>query len=472
VKVLENPPSPEVTCDEDAKKKEPLCSDLANFTCAPGDFNDGTGVSRGEDAKEEILQKVKASARTRLEERFKNALAQPESVYLKELARAATGLSSSPDCSDKNKDSEVCNALLAKGMAQISIKRLFPDVSANPYMYPMGPMSPTMTPPPLKDLDYLVGNPAYQVLEGKESAAIKKELTDPDFNDRLRTSIFPVVQKEIAGMISERIQDPDVRKKILLKVASIQFQGNDCSEMAGGQGPSLNSLFIPNAFYDPERNTFKYCNGFIITDHSEFKIVSVIAHELAHSIDPCNIAKGPSTVAIPYSAKDLAGREAQFPFTGVISCLRSPDSVGAKVFPPPPAFGGFTSSPYPMPAPGPGEDNFTPPPMPVTVPDFCSNDQIGESFADWTAAEITPKYLKEKHPELTREQFRYGYSNIFRGMCSNVNPASPGGMMGPDVHPDVRLRANRIILASPEIRKQMGCTDDPVPAPKYCGSGK
>jgi hypothetical protein len=177
-------------------------------------------------------------------------------------------------------------------------------------------------------------------------------------------------------------------------------------------------------------------------------------------------------VAIPYSAKDLAGREAQFPFTGVISCLRSPDSVGAKVFPPPPAFGGFTSSPYPMPAPGPGEDNFTPPPMPVTVPDFCSNDQIGESFADWTAAEITPKYLKEKHPELTREQFRYGYTNIFRGMCSNVNPASPGGMMGPDVHPDVRLRANRIILASPEIRKQMGCTDDPVPAPKYCGSGK
>jgi hypothetical protein len=172
----------------------------------------------------------------------------------------------------------------------------------------------------------------------------------------------------------------------------------------------------------------------------------------------------------------------------MISCLRSPESVGAKVSEN--SFSGGMGYPMPFPGPAPmpggglaggttGGGSDCPdcqggpmtPKGPVAGPQleaFCTNDQIGESFSDWAAAEVLPRYLKAKHPDLTRDQFRYGYSNVFRGMCSNVTPPPAGGF-GMDPHPETKDRVNRIILASPLVREQMGCSNDPVPAPRYCG---
>lgn len=484
VTVLEgSTPAPAVVCED---PPSPLCSDLAKFTCAPGDYDDGTGVSRSGEARQDIVDQVKQSSRTRLQANYLSALRLPENSYFREAAKAATGLSAAPDCA---RPTPRCDEVLAQGLSQFSLKRLFPPPQMGGMI--IGGYTPMGMPgASLKDIDFLLNDRTFLELERAESARIRAAVVDEDMNNKIKNDLFPEVQKQITNIINERITDPGVKSYLAMKISSIRFEGTDCGDMGGAFSPqdsSINSLLIPNAFYNPQTNTFKYCNGFLMTDRSEFKIISVIAHELGHSIDPCNIARGPSTVAFQYKGVDLEAKEGEYPFTGVISCLRSPQSVEARR---PQVYVPMGQSPYPMPGgPFPGGP-FPPtggesgggvgqPPAPMpTFPQnqsntfgdaFCTGDQIGESYSDWLASEVLPRYMNAKHPNLSQDQFRNGYSNVFRGMCNNLEPA-PIGMMGMDPHPPVPARINRIILAHPEVRRHMGCQSDSAPAPRYCGA--
>lgn len=126
------------------------------------------------------------------------------------------------------------------------------------------------------------------------------------------------------------------------------------------------------------------------------------------------------------------------------TCLRSNQSVGAeKASAPVPSYsnvvvGGFSG----VSAPTPKEKAWI---------SFCMNDQITESFADWLSSEVVPDYIARNFPQLSRDQFRIGYSNAGRGSCemSNSNGADP--------HPTQEKRINRILLVQPKIRVQMGC---------------
>jgi hypothetical protein len=117
---------------------------------------------------------------------------------------------------------------------------------------------------------------------------------------------------------------------------------------------------------------------------------------------------------------------------------------------------------FPAPFPG-GQTNA------VAANPFCTGDQIGESFSDWLASEVLPRYIEKNFSHLSRDQIRNGYSNVFRGMCSNMNPASTNVFGMPDPHPTIQARVNKILLAHPDVRRQLGCEKDSAPAPKYCG---
>lgn len=472
VNLLEgNPPSPAVECRE-TPEQDPLCSDLATFTCAVGEYDDGTGVSQGREALVRTQAEARARAETRLRQGFTEVLGNPEKAYFREIALGVSGLRGAPDC--RNSTSSRCVELLARSLTEKSLNRIFPPEGG--MGFPMPPMGGNF-----QELSYLISSPDFLEVESAEAMRLRGELTDPAFTQKISTEIFPEVRRQLVSVLSSRITDPRLRENLLMKINAIRFEGSDC-EMGGGLGggPSLSGILTPNAFYNSQSNTFRFCNGFLIADRSEFKIANVIAHELAHAIDPCNIANGPASVTFQYQASERPAMEAENPFAPVLACLRSPESVGAKIpsmtnpwglgigLPPSPEGGeGEESAPKEESPEGSLGGVFDMGAGPALNP-FCGGDQIGESFSDWLAAEVTPRYMRARHPRLTQDQFRNGYSNIFRGMCPQPS-ANPMMGMGPGVHPEVRDRVNKIILAQPEIRRQMGCQDDPAPVPRYCG---
>jgi hypothetical protein len=285
------------------------------------------------------------------------------------------------------------------------------------------------------------------------------------------------VQALLTERIGQMVKDPEIKKKLVDKVAAIRFSGQDCQSSQSQN--AIASVLTSNAFYNPLSNTFKYCSGFNNTSTSAFTIAFVIAHELSHSIDPCGITEGPSDYSFQYKPNlNRAQAESSFPVGNAISCLRNPDSVAAMANPyvmpkfSAPGFGINVS----YPAPGSGSSyqyyygnygnygNMTSTPVdPSTMPfnSFCDRDQITESFADWMAMEILPDYIEKNHSGLSVTQKRLGYSNVYRIMCEAVERTVF------DNHPTTELRANAIALVQPKVRQQMGCKNPPQKY-RYC----
>ena len=106
-----------------------------------------------------------------------------------------------------------------------------------------------------------------------------------------------------------------------------------------------------------------------------------------------------------------------------------------------------------------------------SAPTFCEEDQIGESFCDWMAAEVLPVYMAENH-KLTTDQYRNGYANVFR-LVGDIQPDKPSNIKNrvKDVHPAKADRINKILLTNPKVRGQMGCPPQ-HPDYIYCDSEK
>jgi hypothetical protein len=427
-----------------------LCQDLAKFTCAPGSFNDGTGtITSGE--IESRVDQLKQDSKSYFADQFVKTLKDPKNNYFRQLALSTLGLTNSPDC-EKNPD--VCNAQLAKGLTTVAIKRIFPAGGGGGQfgMYNGGGS--------LKDFDLLTQNPKYVELEKTFSERIKTQLDHKKALDNIRDKVFPQIKNLIEKQIQNSVADPVIRKNLLSKVDAIRFEGDNCGKMAGNsQSASISSLLIPNAFYEPATNTFTLCNGFLINGESDFQIAGIIAHELGHSIDPCGVTRGPSDFSLKYSSpKDQKKSDSEFPFTGVAECLRSSNSVHAKsLYHAPMNYGNQGKS-------GMG-DTAEPVEDTDPTPVLCKSDQITESFADWTLSNVLPEYISKNHPELTENQYKIGYSNVFRSSCDNTQPNMDYGQ---DVHPDLSARINRIILVQPKIRQQMGCPVTPPNPSVYC----
>ncbi len=506
-------PPEELSSPEPIVETSGLCNDLARFTCAPGEYDDGTGSVLGLDHVVKRFKAFSDKQKDALKAQFATELKKKS--YFRKNALSATGLFHSPDCrkADDPKRREACDAVLSEALATLAMERVLSRSNPAPNeIYHEGK---------IEDLDFLLNSREYQ---GIESALIKKakvELSDKEAEAKLKDDIFPKVVTLITNLIKRVVKDPALQAHLLEKVEAIAYLGNDCASLLkGDQNRRIDGMLIDNAAYDPMSNTFKYCNGSFLKITSLFTIVGTIAHELSHAFDPCEIAVGPSDVALKYSnVKDLEKSQSEFPFERLIACLRSEESVGAKRRPPTLATQGYGTMPNmddpssdnarpvngavnPAPPPGP---NAPPQPgpipptgggypgypggyggfggyggypvgvsIPIEVPDpragrsiFCGDDQIGESFADWVSAEILPEYMSQYHPELTAEKNELGYANVFRGHCDNLTPSVDLSLVKFDVHPPLKARVNKILLANPKVRKQMGCPVEMAGA-TYC----
>lgn len=454
-------PSPFVFAED-----SPLCKDLARFSCAPGSYHDGTGEVKNEAYIQKELVNYSVKAREALAVDMTKVIADPANEYFRSVSLAALGLMNAPQCTSKDSaEISKCNQNLIEGLTALAQKDALGELGQNFSNQRLGNVI---------ELSHVMSNAAYLKVIEDAKARLRKDLKTEAFDSKIKDEIFPQVKKLIIAKINSLNISVKDKKLMTSKVGGITFGGTDCTELAKGKNASqekdqhLNGLLVPNAIY--YNNIFKICNGLLLKSSSEFLIVQSMAHELSHSIDPCTISIGPEDFRFNYSHPgDLTKMEKEFPVP-VLSCLRSKESVGAINFTTQITsglgYGYGVGPPSTDPTKGPAKNNkqsaegYKPggPYLNGIAPSdtklsFCEKDQIGESFADWLGFEVLPQYMEKNH-KLTPEQYRIGYSNTFRPMCT-IHEVS--GQNNNDEHPPVQDRINKLLLVQPQIRRQMGC---------------
>ncbi|MEI8347500.1 MAG: hypothetical protein WCG27_08530, partial [Pseudomonadota bacterium] len=431
--ILQAPPDPNAGAQPDcpdcgdksnvksAGEKGGLCKDLYKFTCAPGEYDDGTGVSINSVLAKTKYEAVVNSSKELFKKKFEEILADNKATgfpYFKKVALSTLGLTHAPDCqSTEVKEQKNCTKVLAQGLAEISLKRIFPG-----YVNSLPAAStenfgtrPSVAYWDLAELERLTQNSIYKAAEENLAEITKKEIIDNQAVTKIKTKVFPGIQELLTNRITGYVKDKKAAQLMIEKIAAITFRGTDCSTLDNSHGNapsdiSVSPLLVPNAFYDPITNTFRYCNGFLLTSQSEFQMAFTIAHELSHSIDPCHIADGPEDFRFKYRDPDaskiqtIVNCEFEYPLSGLITCLRGGNSVGAKRVV-------DTMKMLEVPT-----ASSTPSTQSDTVylsknSPFCYVDEIGESVADWLADDILPDYIQKNYPKLTQRQYRLGYSN-------------------------------------------------------------
>lgn len=451
-------------------EESPLCNDLARFACAPGSYKDGTGEIKSESEISRFMTSYAEKSRSSIHDRFKKLLSIPDNSYFKQVAMAGLGLKNSPQCASvAAADILACQENLIDGLSTIAQKQVLGQL-----MLPTGLERGGN----LKDLNYIIQNNSYQKVIQELNDQVQKDLSNTETTKKIQDNIFPKVKELIIARLKQ-LSIPDEQKNLMIsKVNSISFEGSNCTELGGRGGERrsndevISALLVPNAFYDPARNIFKLCSGYLIQSTSVFQIATTIAHEISHSIDPCRIANGPTDMGFKYSQQqDLKKMESEYPIKNVIQCLRDKRSIGARNF-------SQQSSYNPRSCPDCKSNSQQSDEMSssnvnqgygsVKIVSFCDDDQIGESFSDWMAVEVLPTYMEQNY-KLTKEQYRNGYANARRLICKiDQDKGSP---LNAVEHPAIENRINKIMLVNPKVRAQMGC---PAKHPEniYCDSEK
>lgn len=234
-------------------------------------------------------------------------------------------------------------------------------------------------------------------------------------------SMVTGIKDALKAKIREMISDQEKQKELFDKLDKTTFKGFGC-----GDNDHLQSYFDEGAFntrLEDGRREITYCAGNFRKTGSSFNLAYLLAHEFSHSIDPCSVRPKDT------SKMDRVFLESQHPFSNVIACLRSPDSVKADW----------------------SEDFYD---QNVPSQTLCMEDQISESFSDWMAAEVVPGFIRKLHPNLSTENYKEGFMNISRTLKCDVEISHSGGV---DSHPKPVARINSIMMTNRSIRDAVGC---------------
>lgn len=430
---------PQLKKQTSEKTTDRVCEDLQRLTCAVGQYDDGTGSAQNPILEQDQFSKIFENLKTSMKQNFKGAIKKPDATYFRKIVLSATGLSLNPICeSAVETPTSACISLMVEGATDISIKDLLGDyIKSKKYGL-------------LKDKIYFIESETNEKIKNDMLAKVKKDLGVETLEKKIESKIFPQIKSILIKKVNTTVSDPKIRKNLSDKINNIKFNGSTCSK--NSTASYLNDLTSENAYYDHDKNKFNYCAGISIQNKSEFQIAFTIAHELAHSIDPCGITLGPQDFAFKFDSQiKIKEAQSQFPFP-VLDCLRSEKSSQAEYE--------LKLKPFTV---ADSTDKFD-----EIFESFCTiTDQINEAFSDWMASEILPEYIQKNFPNLTQNQIRFGYSNVWRGGrgCDIFNEKSKSF----DVHPDQEIRVNNIILVQPKIRKQMGCPTE-LDNRIYCSS--
>lgn len=370
----------------------------------------------------------------------------------------------------------------------------------------------------------LVSDPfSYPELLEDESVAgskenQKKHLRLVEKELKRTQDLFKSTKEKVVQLLEKR-RTPANKNEIdnmIQRVQRTQFappKFGDKIENLAAQGCEM-----PNAYYQPATNSVTLCPQLL--NLPDAAIVSTLAHELAHSIDPCAMTYTYSKDANKKSVLDippyLGGPQLnelkpeikavfpdQNPLKEVIACLKSPASIGVKT--PSQAdilatvdkmesalraemimeneqsgeLGDATLASF--------EDQRkvirSSYPKYQNCSRFTNNGHVQEAFADWLSVEVIGEKISEiKTSEKARQYAFESQAVFFSTGCENIKQATANRIkkatgshceMFTEVtekmkafqdanvttHPDTPDRMNKVVLAKPEIKKALGCKD-------------
>ncbi len=133
-------------------------------------------------------------------------------------------------------------------------------------------------------------------IAGSKKALLKHQQTIKKAEERVN-KIFSSTKKDVISMLDIKAkQQPQFKKQyneMKKRVSSVKFFPNHNSykkyatKLLGGQ--QVNSCAGgPNAFYNPAIHSASVCPQML--EYPEISIKEILSHEIAHSIDPCNMA--------------------------------------------------------------------------------------------------------------------------------------------------------------------------------------
>lgn len=154
--------------------------------------------------------------------------------------------------------------------------------------------------------------------------------------------------------------------------------------------------------------------AYLLSARSWFNIVFTIAHELAHSIDPCEIRQ----LQLSFPAYDH-----------LYACFLHHGLVASR----------------------------------ASRNECVRNDQLSEAFADWMAVQVSARALEESATQYKDSDLLNAAINSVRDLCEEED----GLELDTEFHPSAETRINQIFGTHPKIRQLLGC-----PAPDPSASSK
>ncbi len=151
--------------------------------------------------------------------------------------------------------------------------------------------------------------------------------------------------------------------------------------------------------------------AYLFTATSWFNLLFTLAHEISHSIDPCELRA--QEVSIP--AYDRVTR--CFVRTGLVAVRANPHE--------------------------------------------CSdNDQTAETFADWLGVQLMSDAFQKYSTEFDARQLRHAITNSVRDLCESDEAFFEEDL---SLHPSPKIRIDRIFGQNPKVREILGCQ---IPQPQ------
>jgi hypothetical protein len=251
------------------------------------------------------------------------------------------------------------------------------------------------------------------------SDQVQEELVNQIFDTKRRTRLeaaFTWVKQTLKRLIDQQPETVfQAREKELLKarlkktILQLPFPAQLYADE-----PDL--LTKNEVYYERSQDgstRLRVGGAYILIAKSWFNLVFTLAHELAHSIDPCELRA--AGLAMP--AYDRIS--ACFLMQGMIALGKNRSECGP-------------------------------------------NDQLSETFADWLAVQVTIEALKIFATEFHPAQVINAMRNSVRDLCEQENDQFE---LDTDLHPSPHTRINTIF--GPPIRKFLGC-ENPEPVSNYC----
>jgi hypothetical protein len=398
------------------KADDPICSDIHRVACTPGDLTDPSGTSRlvGVDfaaVSQESRQQFKETLKTILKD---NAHQKIKKVLLK--------VAQLPEC-ESNENSDACLDVLSQALAVKLEAR---------YLSGLTTVSlPVAQEGKIGDLTSVLNSPVFADATTKMVEAFKAKAGEADLGTRAEKEIFARVKEVVTLQIQDSISDEKSRALFIERINAIQWGGTSCGADA------LYSIMTPEIFLNLNDNKLYLCRGIAKLGTSEYGLAFMIAREMANFVGPCGSTRGKNVPVFKYNSPGRTEEsEKQFPFKGVLSCLRGKNSLYAQR--------------------GMGLSRES-----VVLCD--KSDQISESFADWLATEAMSDYIPKFFSKHSKQERKVGITTLMRSQCM------PGAGMELADRPPVEERFNRILLSNPDIRDQLGCKVKPLDV-AYCAA--